>query len=202
MLSARLDLPLDRVRAQVPMLMIGGTAGLMSPHFVLFFRRMSTRATVDAGLRIGTARSRRLGAAEIGAPPALEASAEAVRAAMDDAGGLSPQDVVCVEMKCPQGGGDAELGSRSRAAAALGAAVALGEIEAGAARSALADRRADLFSTKASTSSCGRSSTLRVVRSLSRRSRRSASPTSRRRSHREPNGGWSVSVPGRSSTRR
>ena len=134
---------------RIPMLMIGGTAGLMSPHFTLFVNKPAAGETKSAGARlaIGVASTRRLKPEEYGTAAQIELVASGVREAMRRAGIRAPDEVACVEMKCPQmtaqRADDAAargkkladpnpmiVSSMSRGASALGAAVALGEVAA------------------------------------------------------------------------
>jgi len=152
----------------VAMVMSGGTEGGLSPHFLIF-----TAGTVDAqprlSLAIGTAYTRSFRPEEIGRMPQIEATAEAVVAAMAQAGIAGPQDVHYVQVKCPLLTGDrvAEAIGRgvtvatgdhyksmgySRGASALGVALALGEVAREALDDTVVCRRMELWSGQASTS--------------------------------------------------
>lgn len=181
LLAERLACSVADISARIPLLMIGGTAGLMVPHMTVFGRRPARTNTTrtnttrtDTGrdptgrppraLAVGTALSAPLPASDLGRIPQVEAARATVEAAMRDAGLDSPDDVVCVEIKCPNGdGSDPATGPRSRGASALGAAIALGEVSR-----ALIDDTAilgnhALFSSRASASSGTELTDIRVI---------------------------------------
>ncbi|HEX3575967.1 MAG TPA: ring-opening amidohydrolase, partial [Rhodopila sp.] len=158
----------QEVGHRVAMVMSGGTEGGLSPHFLVF-----AAATVDAqphpGLAIGTAFTRVFRPEELGRTAQIEATAEAVSAAMAQAGIARPEDVHYVQVKCPLLTGDrvAEAAARgqsvattdtyksmgySRGASALGVALALGEIARDALDDSVVCHRLDLWSGRASTS--------------------------------------------------
>ncbi len=170
MLAERLGSSHREVGARIPMLMIGGTAGLMSPHMTVFSRKPVSAEfrqnpdTQSRALAIGTATSRPIPHDDLGTVAQAEAACAAVQAAMRDAGLDHPDDVACVEIKCPNGdGSQRETGPRSRGACALGAGLALAEIE----RSQLSDaailRDLQLFSSKASVSSGTELTDIKVI---------------------------------------
>jgi cyanuric acid amidohydrolase len=171
LLAERLDCAVAEISARIPLLMIGGTAGLMSPHMTVFCRRPvsadGARAIPDRtsrALAVGTAMSAPLRESELGRIAQVEAACDAVRAAMHDAGIDDPDDVACVEIKCPNGdGSDPATGPRSRGASALGAAIALGEIRRDQVDDAaiLADQT--LFTSRASASSGTELTDIRVI---------------------------------------
>ncbi|UUX95415.1 ring-opening amidohydrolase [Aquabacterium sp. J223] len=108
-----------------------GCEGVATPGGVALIRRRGADA---AGLRLGLARSRPLPADAIGTPAAIDAVAACVRAAADDAG-LALPEVALAIVKCPTrlaGTVPTEPWRadqhRGRALAALGIAVALGEV--------------------------------------------------------------------------
>lgn len=152
--AQRLGLPPDEVKARLPMLMIGGTAGLMNPHVTLFVRKPG-QAVVGGPprLAIGVASTRTLLPQELGTRLQVDLVAGAVRAAMHDAGIAEAGDVCCVQLKCPQSALAGSSPAHSRGASALGAAVALGEVPPDAVTDAAITRRSDLFSERASASS-------------------------------------------------
>lgn len=118
----------ESVARTIPLLMIGGVAGLMSPHFAVFFRQAADGPTHDDPvLAVGVAQSANLSRDDVGTTAQVEAARQAVADALEDAGLDGPGDVVCVELKCPQGP-NASTGAKSRGAAALGSALALGEV--------------------------------------------------------------------------
>lgn len=129
---------------RICMVMSGGTEGGMAPHWTVFER---TEAGGSAGpaLAIGRVHTPALPAEGLGRLAQVAMVADAVRAAMADAEISEPSDVHFVQIKCPllTAGRIAEAASRggmvathdtlksmglSRAASALGVAVALGEV--------------------------------------------------------------------------
>jgi len=138
---------------QICLVMSGGTEGGMAPHWVVLERAASDGGKGQSpSLALGRAHTRPLPFEHLGRLAQIDQVAEGVRAAMHDAGITDPADVHFVQVKCPlliaQRVADADrrgvtVATRdtlksmglSRAASALGAAVALGEIE----RSALSD---------------------------------------------------------------
>ena len=141
MLGAELGCTADAVMTRVALVMSGGTEGGLSPHFlVLGLREVTAPAT--GALAIGVGFTPDFAPEEIGRMAQLRATAEAVRAAITQ-GGVT--HVHYVQVKCPlitsakvteaAGRGHsvvtqdtyASMGL-SRGAAALGVALALGEI--------------------------------------------------------------------------
>jgi len=169
--AERLGVREDDVGETLPLLMIGGTAGLMTPHFTLFVKKPAIKSGDSSARRltIGVASTRVLKAEEYGTPLQGELVAQAVRDAMADAG-ADNSDVVCVELKCPQMTGSllAEAAARgvrivepdawrnsqlARGATALGAAIALGEVDPQVLDQAAIGGRPDLYTTRGSASS-------------------------------------------------
>jgi cyanuric acid amidohydrolase len=136
-------LPRERA-AEVCLVMSGGTEGAMAPHFVVF-----ERAETDGGgpaLALGRAHTGDVAAEHLGRLAHVDAVAAGVRAAMRDGAIADPADVHFVQVKCPlltatrvaaAEARGAKVAVRdtlksmglSRAASALGVAVALGEID-------------------------------------------------------------------------
>ncbi|MCZ8183824.1 MAG: ring-opening amidohydrolase [Beijerinckiaceae bacterium] len=162
-------LPADAVD-RITMVMSGGTEGALSPH-LLVFERVEAPESVPAGpaLAIGAAHTRALLPEEIGTPAQIRAVAEGVAAAMADAGIDRVEDVHFVQIKCPLLTADrvadaAARGARtatrdtlksmglSRAASALGVALALGEIPADRLVEGVIGTDPALWSGRASTS--------------------------------------------------
>lgn len=154
--------------AQVCLVMSGGTEGGMAPHWVVF-ERAEGEGGASPALAVGRAHTPALPFEQLGRLGEVDQVAEGVRAAMRDAGIADATDVHFVQIKCPlltaQRIAEAEARGQtvatrdtlksmglSRAASALGAAVALGEID----RTFINDRQigADwsLWSDRASTS--------------------------------------------------
>ena len=130
---------------QVCIVMSGGTEGALAPHLVVFEVRQADGGADNQALAIGRAQTPALPFAALGRSGQVDMVAKGVRAAMRDAGIANPDDVHFVQIKCPlltleriaqaQAAG-ATTATRdtlksmglSRAASALGAGVALGEI--------------------------------------------------------------------------
>jgi cyanuric acid amidohydrolase len=129
---------------QICFVMSGGTEGGMAPHWTIFERIESASGTSPA-LAVGRAHTPALPPEQLGRAGQIEAVAKGVAAAMKDAQIADPADVHFVQIKCPlltaQKVQDAATRGHktatqdtlksmglSRAASALGVAVALGEI--------------------------------------------------------------------------
>lgn len=173
LLAERLGTSRETVRETVPILVIGGTAGLMTPHATLLCRREvppETQPVLDRALALGRGFTAPLPVDALGTVAQVDAVAKAVAAAMKDAGIESPDDVACVEIKCPQppaslypGLPGGLVGARSRGASALGAAIALGEIDRGAVSDSAIGTESGLYARRASASSGGELDRVRIV---------------------------------------
>jgi cyanuric acid amidohydrolase len=167
-LATALGCTAGEVAQRVAMVMSGGTEGGLSPH-ILVFAVSHTDAPAAPSLAIGTAFTRPFLAEEIGRMAQIEATADAVTAAMARAGIASPGDVHFVQVKCPLLTGERILQSAargqtvvteatydsmsySRAASALGVGLALGEIAPEQVDDNAVCRRFDLWSGRASAS--------------------------------------------------
>jgi cyanuric acid amidohydrolase len=145
-LAPRLGLTSKDVEERIAFVMSGGTEGVLSPHITVFARRTALHSrSGEKRLSIGVAKTRPLAPEEIGRKPQIEETAHAVQEAMEDAAIASREDVHFVQVKCPLLTAErvedalsrgcsivtknsyASM-SYSRAASALGVAVALGEI--------------------------------------------------------------------------
>jgi len=132
--------------ARICLVMSGGTEGGMAPHWIVFERTDRGGAGGAPALAIGRGHTPPLPFEHLGRVAQVEQVMSGVRAAMRDAGIDDPADVHYVQVKCPlltaQRVGEADRcgGSvvtrdtlksmgLSRAASALGVAVALGEID-------------------------------------------------------------------------
>lgn len=140
-LARRLGTTADEVDRRIAFVVSGGIEAAAAPHMVLL-SRAAGRGAVPRGqaLAIGRHVSAPLAAADIAQAAQIAATARAVRAALAD-GGLEPDGVHHVLIKGPAGEGAAGIVA-ARAATALGAAVALGELAPAAALRAW--RRCDL----------------------------------------------------------
>ncbi len=147
--------------ARIPCVLSGGTEGALSPHYMVF-SVSNEHAPGQRGLALGTAFSPATPAREIGRVAQIEAVVAAVRTAMADAGIVRAQDVALVQVKAPAPQApdpaarspDAKfLMALSRAAAAVGAGVALGDIPADRATEAALLTDLSLYSSRVSISS-------------------------------------------------
>lgn len=163
LLSQYLGWTHEEVFDRIPMMMIGKTGGLMSPHYTIFLRDDTNEEqqarSAEKRFVFGVASSRVLNPEEIGTIAQVDVAAEAVREAIKDAGITSLDDVHCVEIKCPWGIG----GTMSKAASALGSAVALGEIERDRVTEAVINGDHSLYSVRTSVSAGGEQKAVRVI---------------------------------------
>jgi Amidohydrolase ring-opening protein (Amido_AtzD_TrzD). len=163
LLSPYLGWTAEEVFDRIPMMMIGKTGGLMSPHYTLFLKRdrseSESKAAEGKRFSFGVASSRKLSPEEIGTRVQVDLTTETVKRAMEDAGLTSADDVHCVEIKCPWGIG----GARSKASSALGSAVALGEIEREQVEEGSINGDHSLYSVKTSVSAGGEQTAVRVI---------------------------------------
>jgi len=153
--------------AKIPMVWSGGCDGVITPHATVFAANGKTGPQSKSRLAIGTAMSVELLPEDIGRPAMVEKVADAVKAAMKDAGIADPNDVHYVQTKTPlltiDAVADAETRGHdvacevhesmgvSNGTTALGIAVALGEIKMPKAEQICKDL--DLYSSVASCSS-------------------------------------------------
>jgi cyanuric acid amidohydrolase len=167
----RRHLPGDAAE-RICLVMSGGTEGGMAPHWTVFERGVGQGVDNGDGgpaMAIGRAHTFALPFEDLGRIGQVEQVAAGVRNAMMDAGIVDPNDVHFVQIKCPlltaqriaeADGRGVSVATRdtlksmglSRAASALGVAVALGEIEAAAIRDADIGTNWDLWSGRASAS--------------------------------------------------
>ena len=153
--------------AQIPMVWSGGCDGVITPHATIFARNEKTGPASKSRLVIGTGMSVELLPEDIGRPAMVEKVANAVKAAMRDAGIDDPKDVHYVQTKTPLLTIDLVRDAESRGqhvacevhdsmgvsngTTALGIAVALGEITMPKAEDIC--HNLDLYSSVASCSS-------------------------------------------------
>lgn len=148
-----LGCPPQDVAQQIPLIMIGGCSGLVTPYAAVFVDDPASAWVTDGsggGLSIGVTTTATLDPLDVGTPAMVDAVADAVRSAMADAGIDDVADVHNVQIKTPWPSSSALLngplsgleagsvGAMARAAGALGVAVALGEVSR-------ADITADVF---------------------------------------------------------
>lgn len=86
--------------AKIPMVWSGGCDGVITPHATVFARN-DKNGGGTLRLALGTAMSAELRPEDIGRPRMVEIVADAVRAAMKDAGISNPEDVHYVQTKTP-----------------------------------------------------------------------------------------------------
>jgi cyanuric acid amidohydrolase len=163
----RSHLPAEEA-ARICLVMSGGTEGGMAPHWLVFERGAGDGGGGPA-LAIGRAHTPPLPFEQLGRLAQVDQVAAGVRAAMHDAGIAHASDVHFVQVKCPllvaqriaeadrRGAAVATRDTLrsmglSRAASALGAAVALGEIARGALSEADIGANWALWSGRASAS--------------------------------------------------
>jgi ring-opening amidohydrolase-like protein len=153
--------------AKIPMVWSGGCDGVITPHATVFATNSKTGPASKPRLAIGTAMSVELLPEDIGRPAMVEKVADAVKAAMKDAGIDNPKDVHYVQTKTPLLTIDSVIDAEKRGhhvacevhdsmgvsngTTALGIAVALGEIKLPRAEQICKDL--DLYSSVASCSS-------------------------------------------------
>ncbi len=152
---------------KIPMVWSGGCDGVITPHATVFARNAKTGPATKSRLTIGTAMSVELLPEDIGRPAMIEKVADAVRAAMRNAGIDDPKDVHYVQTKTPLLTVDSVTDAHARGkevacevhdsmgvsngTTGLGIAVGLGEIKMPKAEEIC--RNLDLYSSVASCSS-------------------------------------------------
>jgi cyanuric acid amidohydrolase len=170
LLARRTGTTPEAVASRVALVMSGGTEGGLSPHLlVIAVAEDPGPPAPGARLAVGTAFTPAFAPEAIGRMPMVRAVAEAVRAAMAQAGIADPADVHYVQVKCPllttariaaAEARGAVVATRdtytsmglSRGASALGVALALGEVAEAALSDAAIGHDLSLFSGRASCS--------------------------------------------------
>ncbi len=164
----RRHLPPDRADS-ICLVMSGGTEGAMAPHWVVFERGEAAANSGGPALAIGRAHTPALPFEQLGRVGQVQLVAAGVREAMKNAGLTDAGGVHFVQIKCPlltaqriaeADDRQADVKTRdtlksmglSRAASALGVAVALGEIDVARVTDAAIGADWDLWSGRASTS--------------------------------------------------
>ena len=154
---------------KVAMVMSGGTEGGLSPHWIVFEAREVAEPVAGKALALGSARTPDLAGEHLGRRGQVELVAAGVRAAMANAGLASADEVHYVQVKCPLLTSErieaVERRGRtvavrdtlksmglSRAASALGVAVALGELDIGSIPETAIGRDFAIHATRAATS--------------------------------------------------
>jgi cyanuric acid amidohydrolase len=180
-----LHIPVDEVAKEVIFVLSGGCPGVITPHIAVVTREWieapdgdteTQEKRADKRLVVGRAGSEAMPPEEVGRIGQIRKVAEATRRAMTDAGLTDPQDVHLVMVKVPglttASIKDAEsrgktvvshdltfgpegAGVYANDAAALGVAMALGEVAESALSDYVVRRNWDLYSNVAMTSSGG-----------------------------------------------
>ena len=170
LLSTHLGASPAELAARIPCILSGGTEGVLSPHYVVFCRAEDDAAAEGGALAIGLAFSVPTATEEIGRAVHARQVADAVRAAMRDAGITHVDDVHFVQIKTPcitvaraeaarargaepVSGDPNRAMAYARAAGALGVALALGEVQDDAVNDAALLADMTLYSERASVSS-------------------------------------------------
>jgi cyanuric acid amidohydrolase len=175
-----LGIPVSDVAKQVIFVLSGGCPGVITPHIAIVTREWievaDAEANRDKRLVVGRAGSQAMAPEEVGRMGQIQKVAEATRHAMADAGLTDPKDVHLVMVKVPglttASIKDAEsrgktvvshdltfgpegAGVYANDAAALGVAMALGEVPESSLSDSVVRRNWDLYSSVAMTSSGG-----------------------------------------------
>ena len=175
-----LDIPAGDVAKQVIFVLSGGCPGVITPHIAVVTREWievaDAETNQDKRLVVGRAGSQAMPPEEVGRMGQIQKVAEATHRAMADAGLTDPTDVHLVMVKVPglttASIKDAEsrgktvvshdltfgpegAGVYANDAAALGVAMALGEVSESALSDSVVRRNWDLYSSVAMTSSGG-----------------------------------------------
>lgn len=152
---------------KICMTLSGGTEGGLSPHWLIFTRSETEKATIVTGkaLAIGRSMTGPIKPTDLGRMGQVNAVAERVKTAMADANITNPEDVHFVQIKCPlltsaQISGDENLATTdtlksmglSRGASALGVGVALNEISINNISDDLIGKAFEYYSNRASCS--------------------------------------------------
>ena len=180
------DIPVADVAKQVIFVLSGGCPGVITPHIAAVTREWvdAPESSDDKRLVVGRAGSDAIAPEEVGRMGQIRKVAAATHAAMKDAGLTDPHDVHLVMVKVPgltvASIRDAEsrgqsvvshdltfgpegAGSYANDAAALGVAMALGEVPESALSDEVVRRQWELYSEVAMTSSGGEKSHGEVV---------------------------------------
>ena len=157
----------EEVGRSIPLIMIGGCSGLVTPYAAIFLDDPAYAWVphgVGSALAVGVTTTKPIDPLIIGTPAMVDLIADAVLAAMHHAGIDDFADVHNVQVKVPwpttaalaggplDGRDASTVGAMARAAGALGVAVALREVTRDAITPAVFLRKADLRSDVASVS--------------------------------------------------
>jgi cyanuric acid amidohydrolase len=180
LLSERRGRSRKQIFETIPMMMIGGVGGIMSPHIYLFIKKRGGTPGKGKRLALGVANSRELEPEEYGTMIQVDLVADAVHQAMKDAGISNPSQIECVEIKCPAmtpariadtekrgqkvvNGNPVVASSLAKGACALGVAVATGEVERIKLKRGIINVDKLLYSSVASISAGGEQVACRVL---------------------------------------
>lgn len=170
LLANRLNIKPTEVHDEILLIMSGGTEGVMTPHISVFTRaKTDAQSGTEKRLTAGTASTPEIPAEELGRTEQVATTTAAVTRAMDDAGIRHPDNVAFVQIKCPLLTADKMAAARdrgqtlavddtyksmgySRAASALGVAVATEEISADNITDKTINSNPPMYSRVASTS--------------------------------------------------
>jgi cyanuric acid amidohydrolase len=171
LLASRSGRTIEDIARRVPIIWSGGTEGLMSPHATIFTREPDRG--VPSGQKrftVGTAYTRDLLPEEFGTAVHAQVAADGVRAAINDAGIDTPQDIHFIQIKTGALTTERIAAARqrgravvttdtyksmayARAVAALGIGAATGEILPAKLSDDVISRDFSVYSNVASTSS-------------------------------------------------
>jgi cyanuric acid amidohydrolase len=151
LLARRLAVAPAEIDARVAFVVSGGIEAAAVPHMLVVSRRTSPAPSRAAALAVGRAVSAAVPAGIVGTLAHVEAAADAVAAALAD-GGMRPREAHLALVKGPAADGPAGI-SAARAATALGAAAALGELSIAAAKAAWRRGDLDVWSARVAVSS-------------------------------------------------
>src|ERR1700736_6653836 len=101
LLARHLNKPAEQLIREIPCVLSGGTEGVMSPHYSVFCMTEGAEQAVGSSLAIGTAFSAPVPAENVGRRAHVDSVADAVRAAIANAGIERLDDVHFVQVKCP-----------------------------------------------------------------------------------------------------
>jgi len=172
LLSQELGVSIEAIKKKVSLVMSGGTEGILSPHFTVFAKEKNEINSLRAQKRlaIGISQTRDFLPEEIGTIIQVNEVAKSIEQAIKDAYIDDKSDVHFVQIKCPLLTSDQmketlKKGKRvaaadplksmaySRAASALGVALALGEVDKASLSNEIICKDWNLYSEVASTSS-------------------------------------------------
>jgi len=150
--SRRLGISPREVTERMIFSLSGGCEGVVSPHIVVFSTSPDGTPQSEKRLALGIGHTREFAPEEIGRMPQIEETARVIRKVIDDIH-ADPRDVHLVQMKGAIPAFTARSNMEySRAASALAAGVATGEIDAAKLSDDVVCRDWSLYSTVASCS--------------------------------------------------